>query len=32
MNIEFKTFIDLVLNDKLDQESTIKAFNLIMNG
>ena len=32
MNIEFKTFIDLVLNDKLDLESTMKAFNLIMNG
>ncbi len=32
MNIEFKTFIDLALNDKLDLESTSKAFNLIMNG
>ena len=32
MNIEFKTFIHLVLNDKLDQESTMKAFDLIMNG
>ena len=32
MNIEFKTFIDLVLNDKLDLESTMKAFDLIMNG
>ena len=32
MNIEFKTFIDLVLNDKLDLKSTMKAFNLIMNG
>ena len=32
MNIEFKKFIDLVLNDKLDLESTMKAFNLIMNG
>ena len=32
MNVEFKTFIDLVLNDKLDLKSTRKAFNLIMNG
>ena len=32
MNIEFKTYIDLVLNDKLDLESTMKAFSLIMNG
>ncbi len=32
MNIEFKEFIDLALNDKLDLESTKKAFNLIMNG
>ena len=32
MNIEFKTFIDLALNDKLDLDSTKKAFNLIMNG
>ena len=32
MNIEFKTFINLALNGKLDLESTIKAFNLIMNG
>ena len=32
MNIEFKTFIDLVLNDKLDLESTMKAFNLISSS
>ena len=32
MNIEFKPFIDLVLNDKLDLESTKEAFDLIMNG
>ncbi len=32
MNMEFKKFIDLVLKDKLDLESTREAFNLIMNG
>ena len=32
MNIEFKTYIDLAFNNKLDLDSTRKAFNLIMNG
>jgi anthranilate phosphoribosyltransferase len=32
MNIEFKTFIDLALKERLDLDSTRKAFHLIMNG